>query len=121
NPQADYDKALAELHQAEANLKINQGALKRAQVDLARCTIAAPIAGVVISRNVNVGQTVAASLSAPTLFVIADDLSRMQIEANVAEADIGLVDVGQAADFRVDAFPSKVFHGKVTQIRNAPK
>jgi HlyD family secretion protein len=121
NPQADYDKALADLHQAQANVKINEGALKRAQVDVAHCTIATPISGIVISRNVNVGQTVAASLSAPTLFVIANDLSKMEIEANVAEADIGMVEAGQSASFTVDAFPGQIFQGKVTQIRNAPK
>ena len=121
NPKADYDKAVADLHQAEAAVKISEGALKKAQVDLARCTIYAPIDGIVISRNVNVGQTVAASLSAPTLFVIANDLAKMQIEADVAEADIGVVQVGQEANFTVDAFPGRMFHGKVTQIRNAPK
>jgi HlyD family secretion protein len=121
NPEADYDKAFAELHQAEANAKIQEGVLKKAQVDVARCSIYAPINGLVLSRNVNVGQTVAASLSAPTLFVIANDLTKMQIEANVAEADIGLVAIGQDATFVVDAFPGQTFHGKVTQIRNAPR
>src|ERR1043166_8737163 len=121
NTQADYDTALGELAQAEASVKINEGALHKAQVDLARCKIYAPIDGVVVSRNVNVGQTVAASLSAPTLFVIANDLSKMQIEADVAEADIGAIEEGQAVDFTADAFPGKTFHGKVTQIRNAPK
>src|SRR6266498_950471 len=118
---ADYEKAVADLHQAEAAVKVSEGALRKAQVDLARCTIYAPIDGIVISRDVNVGQTVAASLSAPKLFVIANDLAKMQIEANVAEADIGAVDVGQEAVFTVDAFPGQTFHGKVTQIRNAPK
>src|SRR5205823_4755571 len=80
-----------------------------------------PIDGIVISRDVNVGQTVAASLSAPKLFVIANDLSKMQIEANVVEADIGMVEVGQEVDFSVDAYPGQTFHGKVVQIRNAPK
>src|SRR3989454_3223088 len=121
NTQGDYEKALADLHQAEANVEINQGTLKKAEVDLARCTISAPIDGVVISRNVNVGQTVAASLSAPTLFIIGNDLSKMQIAANVAEADVGLVETGQEAEFSVDAFAGKTFRGKVTQIRNAPK
>src|ERR1051325_6831410 len=121
NARAEYDKAEADLHQAEAAVKISEGALKKAQVDLDRCTIYAPIDGMVISRNVNVGQTVAASLSAPTLFVIANDLARMQIEADVAEADIGQVAVGQEVEFSVDAFPSQTFHGKVSQIRNAPK
>jgi HlyD family secretion protein len=121
NTQAEYEDALAVLHQAEANMKIKEAALKSAKVNLARCTIYSPIDGLVLSRNVNVGQTVAASLSAPTLFVIANDLSKMQIEANVAEADIGVVEAGQEAEFGVDAFPGKIFHGKVRQIRNAPK
>src|SRR5207249_8944303 len=112
---------MADLHQAQAAVKISEGALKKAQVDLARCTIYAPIDGIVISRNVNVGQTVAASLSAPTLFVIANDLTKMQIEADVAEADIGQVAVDQETNFTVDAFPGRMFHGKVTKIPNAPK
>ncbi len=119
-PQSDYDKALADLHQAEAAVKINEGTLKKAQVDLAHCTIYSPIGGMVISRNVNSGQTVAASLSAPTLFVIANDLSKMQIEAKVAEADVGSVAVGQQAEFTVDAYPGQTFRGRMTQIRNAP-
>src|SRR5437763_1411456 len=121
NARADYEKGMADLHQAEAAVKISEGSLKKAQVDLARCTIYAPIDGIVISRNVNVGQTVAASLSAPTLFIIANDLTKMQIEADVAEADIGQVGVGQDVEFTVDAFPGQSFQGKVTQIRNAPK
>src|SRR5438034_573248 len=121
NSKAEYEKAVADLHQAEAAVKVNEGSLKKAQVDLARCTVYAPIDGIVISRNVDVGQTVAASLSAPTLFVIANDLARMQIEADVAEADIGLVGAGQDVEFTVDAFPGQTFHGKVTQVRNAPK
>ena len=121
NTEADYDNALAALHQAEANVKIKEGAMKSARVDLARCTIYSPGDGMVLSRNVDVGQTVAASLSAPTLFVIANDLTKMQIEANVAEADIGMVGEGQDTDFTVDAFPGQTFHGKVKQIRNTPK
>ena len=117
---AEHDKALATLHQAEAQVKIRDAALERAQVDFARCTIYAPTNGIVISRNVDVGQTVAASLSAPTLFVIANDLKRMQIDAMVSEADIGGVEVDQSVSFTVDAFPSRMFHGKVTQIRNSP-
>jgi HlyD family secretion protein len=119
-PPSDYDQAIATLRQAEANIKIKAAALQKAQVDLARCTIYSPVDGIVISRNVDVGQTVAASLSAPTLFVIANDLTKMQIDANVAEADIGTVEVGQNVDFTVDAFPDRKFHGKVVQIRNSP-
>jgi len=119
--QAEYDLAVADLHKAEASVKISEGSLKKAQVDLARCTIRSPIDGMVITRNVNVGQTVAASLSAPVLMVIANDLSKMQIEANVVEADIGRVQAGQAVEFRVDAYPNDKFKGQVIQVRNAPK
>ncbi|MEO6969805.1 MAG: efflux RND transporter periplasmic adaptor subunit [Chthoniobacterales bacterium] len=118
--QADLDQARASLHQAQANLKIKEGALQKAQVDLDHCTITSPIDGIVISRNVDVGQTVAASLSAPIIFTIANDLSKMQIDANVAEADIGTVDTLQKVDFTVDAFPRRTFHGAVVQVRNAP-
>jgi HlyD family secretion protein len=118
--QADLDQATANLHQAEANVKIKEGALEKAQADLDHCTITSPIDGIVISRNVDVGQTVAASLQAPIIFQIANDLTKMQIDANVAEADVGGVAVDQDVDFTVDAFPSQTFHGKVVQVRNAP-
>ncbi len=118
--QSDYDKALADLHQAEATVKIREAAREKAQVDLDRCTIYSPVDGIVISRSVDVGQTVAASLSAPTLFVIANDLTKMQIDANVAEADIGNVETGQAVDFTVDAYPNRTFQGAVVQVRNSP-
>lgn len=119
-PQSDYDTATASLHQAEAALLNKQASLSRARVDLDRCTIYSPVDGIVISRNVDVGQTVAASLSAPTLFTIANDLTKMQIDANVAEADIGGVTAGQDVEFTVDAFPYRTFHGRVIQVRNAP-
>src|SRR6476659_1773892 len=118
--QSDLDAAVASLHQAEANVKIKQGALDKAKADLDHCTITSPIDGIVISRNVDVGQTVAASLQAPIIFQIANDLSKMQIDANVAEADVGGVAVDQDVDFTVDAFPTRTFQGKVTQVRNAP-
>jgi HlyD family secretion protein len=118
--QADLDQALANLHTAEANVKIKQGALDKARADLEHCTITSPIDGVVISRSVDVGQTVAASLQAPVIFAIANDLTKMQIDANVAEADVGVVKVDQNVDFTVDAFPMETFHGKVVQVRNAP-
>lgn len=118
--QADLDQAMANLHQAEANVKIKQGALDKAKADLDHCTITSPIDGVVISRNVDVGQTVAASLQAPVIFQIANDLTKMQIDSNVAEADVGVLEAGQDVDFTVDAFPMRTFHGKVVQVRNAP-
>jgi len=119
-PQSDYDQVIAALHQAEAQVAIKTASLRRSQTDLARCTIYSPIDGIVIDRKVDVGQTVAASLSAPTLFVIANDLRNMQIDANVAEADIGLVKVGLPVTFTVDAYPNETFHGKVVEVRNAP-
>jgi HlyD family secretion protein len=118
--QADLDQAMASLHQAEANVKIKQGALDKARADLEHCTIKSPIDGVVISRSVDVGQTVAASLQAPVIFAIANDLTKMQIDANVAEADVGVVKIDQNVDFTVDAFPTETFHGRVVQVRNAP-
>jgi HlyD family secretion protein len=118
--QQDLDSAVAALHQAEANVKIKQGALDKAKADLDHSTITSPIDGVVISRNVDVGQTVAASLQAPVIFQIANDLTKMQIDSNVAEADVGAVQVDQDVDFTVDAFPTRTFHGKIVQVRNAP-
>src|SRR6266853_1684937 len=118
--QADLDQAMANLHQGEANVKIKQGALDKVKADLEHCTITSPIDGVVISRSVDVGQTVAASLQAPVIFQIANDLTKMQIDSNVAEADVGVIQVGQDVDFTVDAFPTQTFHGKVVQVRNAP-
>lgn len=119
-PQAEFDTAIANLHQAEAMVLSKQASANRAKVDLDRCTITSPVDGIVISRSVDVGQTVAASLSAPTLFTIANDLTKMQIDANVAEADIGSVATGQNIDFTVDAFPYRIFHGNVIQVRNSP-
>ena len=119
-PQSDMDAAVGALHQAESTLKMKQAQLERAKVDLDHCTIYAPIDGVVISRNVDVGQTVAASLQAPIIFTIANDLRKMQIDANVAEADVGNIAVGQSVDFSVDAFPYRTFHGEVAQVRYAP-
>jgi HlyD family secretion protein len=105
--------ALAQVKQAEASLK-------QAEVDLENTVIRAPVDGVVVARQIDVGQTVAASMQAPTLFSIAQDLTRMQVDTNVSEADVGRVVAGQAADFTVDAYPGQVFHGKVTSIRKAP-
>ena len=118
--QSDLDQAIATLHQAEANVMIKQGALDKAKTDLEHCTITSPIDGTVISRSVDVGQTVAASLSAPVIFTIANDLAKMQIDTNVAEADVGVIEQGQKVDFTVDAFPNRTFHGDVVQVRNAP-
>ena len=117
---AEHERAEAQLHQSEAIVRTRQASVNRNKVDLSRTTIYAPINGVVISRNVDVGQTVAASFSTPTLFLIANDLAKMQIEAMVSETDIGGVDVGQKVNFNVDAFPSRSFLGLVKQVRYAP-
>ncbi len=117
---SEYDQTMALLHQAEAQIKIKGASVQRARTDLSRCTIYSPINGIVIDRKVDVGQTVAASLSAPTLFVIANELKEMQIDANVAEADIGLVATNLPVTFTVDAYPFRAFRGEVVQVRNAP-
>lgn len=117
---AALDNAEAELMKAESTVLIRTAQVEKAKVDLGRCTIYAPIDGVVISRDVDVGQTVAASLSAPVIFIIANDLRKMQIKASVGEADVGNVVTGQAVTFTVDAFLPRKFHGKVTQVRVKP-
>ncbi len=119
-PVSEHDKALADLHQAQAGFKIREAAVKKANVDLDRTKIYAPISGLVIIRAVDVGQTVAASMNAPTLFQIAQDLTKMRIEAAVSEADVGGVEEGQAVTFLVDAFQGRTFKGKVQQVRFAP-
>jgi HlyD family secretion protein len=117
---AELDKALADVQQADAGVKMREALLQKAKVDLERTTIYSPIDGVVISRMVDVGQTVAASFNAPTLFNIANDLRNMQIEAMVSEADVGGVEDGQRVNFSVDAFPGRQFRGDVIQVRYAP-
>jgi HlyD family secretion protein len=119
--QQDLDQVEAQLAQAEATLLTKQAALASARVDLERCTITAPIDGVVLDRETEKGKTVAASFNAPTLFTIVNDLTKMQIVAAVAEADVGAVAAGQNVSFTVDAFPNRTFRGKISQIRNAPK
>jgi len=113
--------AQAALESARAQVKQKDAALKQAQVDLDHTTILAPVDGVVVSRQVDVGQTVAASLQAPVLFTIAQDLTRMQVETSVDEADIGRLKLDDRATFTVDAFPGDMFTGTVTQIRKAPQ
>jgi len=103
------ESSTAQLEQAKASLKV-------AETNLGYTTIRSPVNGIVISRNVDVGQTVAASLQAPTLFTIAKDLTQMQVDTNVSEADIGMVAVGQEATFTVDAYPERTFRGKVSEI-----
>ena len=117
---SDFDQLRVNLSQAKAQVKTRQAMLESAQVDLSRTTIHAPIDGVVITRKVEAGQTVAAAMTTPTLFTIANDLQKMQIEAAVSEADIGGIEEGQKVQFTVDAFPGRLFEGSVKQVRYAP-
>lgn len=118
---AELDQSEAQLAQSEAQLQIQSAAVENAKVDLSRCTIYAPIDGIVIDRIAEVGRTVAASLNAPTLFTIVNDLSKMQIAASVAEADIGSIKNDQDVQFTVDAYPTRQFRGRVSQVRNSPR
>src|ERR1051325_1912959 len=118
--QAQVQQSQAQVQQAAAQVQQAQAALNLAQVNLSHTTITSPIDGIVVSRNVNVGQTVAASLSAPTLFTIANDLTQMQVIANIDQADIGLVEQAKSVKFSVDAFPGKEFDGKIEQMRLNP-
>ncbi|MGA2751779.1 MAG: efflux RND transporter periplasmic adaptor subunit [Verrucomicrobiota bacterium] len=118
--QLDLDQAVAELAQSEATVVIQGAALETAQANLDYCKITAPVDGIVISRKVDLGQTVIAAMSTPVLFTIAQDIRKMNISATISEADIGQVKEGQPVDFTVDAFPDDVFHGIVTQVRMAP-
>ena len=115
-----YDTSRAALLAAKASQAQARANLAQAKLSLSYATIYSPVDGVVLSRAVDVGQTVAASLSAPTLFTIAEDLARMQIDTAVAEADVGRLTEGMKAQFTVDAFPGKTFEGIVRQVRNAP-
>ena len=118
--QQELDQAEAALAQANAAILTKQASVENAKVDLSRCSIYAPVSGIVLDRQIDVGRTVAASLNSPVLFIIAADLTKMQINAAIAEADIGSVEVGQSVNFTVDAFPTRQFRGRVLQIRNTP-
>ena len=125
--QADLDLARTNARDAEAQVDVAdaqvdqaKATLASAELDLGYTTIFSPVNGTVVSRNVEEGQTVVASFQTPTLFVLAQDLTHMQVIANVSESDIGGVTEGKSADFRVDAYPRESFHGIVTQVRNAP-
>ena len=126
--QQDLDTARAnsraadgDLVAAKGNLEQAKASLHQAQLNLSYTTIVSPTTGTVISRSVDVGQTVAASLSAPTLFLIAEDLTKMQVDTSVSEADIGKLKAGLPAQFTVDAYPTKIFRGTIRQLRNAPQ
>ena len=117
--QANYDAAMAQYEVNKAQVNQAEAALNQSKVDLDNTVIRSPVDGIVVSRNVDVGQTVAASLQAPVLFLIANDLSKMQVDTNVSEGDVGNVWVGQDVTFTVDAYPTRRFRGKVLQVRNA--
>ena len=119
--QANADMAQAGVDSAKGKVEQARAALHQAEVNLTYTNIQSPINGVVISRNVDVGQTVAASLQAPTLFEIAEDLRKMQVDTSVGEADIGKLQPGMKATFTVDAYPLEKFSGTIRQIRNAPQ
>lgn len=119
--QAQAQQGQAAIGSAEAQVQQAQAALDLAEINLKHLTITSPIDGIVVSRNVDVGQTVAASLSAPTLFTIAQDLTQMQVIANIDQADIGLVEQAKSASFTVDAFPGQEFTGTIEQVRLNPQ
>lgn len=115
-----YQGAQAQLEVAEAQVKQAKAQLDAAELDLKYTVIRSPVNGIVIARNVEVGQTVTAGFQTPTLFLIALDLTKMQVDTNVSEADIGGITEGKEATFSVDAYPGELFHGNVKQVRNAP-
>lgn len=116
-----YDQALAQITFDEATIQQRQAVLAAAQVNLDYTNIISPVDGTVVSRAVTMGQTVAASFQTPTLFLIATDLTRMQVDANVSESDIGGIKNGDKATFTVDAYPKRLFEGTVTQVRQSPQ
>lgn len=119
--QAQVEQATAQVRSSEAQVQQAEASLRLAEINSSHTTIRSPIDGVVVSRDVDVGQTVAASLSAPTLFTIANDLTQMQVIANIDQADIGLVEQAKSVSFTVDAFPGEDFKGTIQQIRLNPQ
>jgi HlyD family secretion protein len=121
NAKSVYEQALAQITFDEATIQQRQAVLDAAQVNLDYTDIISPVDGTVVSRNVTMGQTVAASFQTPTLFLIATDLTKMQVDANVSESDIGGIENGNKATFTVDAYAKRVFEGTVTQVRQSPQ
>src|SRR5262249_52376368 len=117
---AQQDVIRAQLTTSQSQVKQSEANLTQAEFDLQNTQIRAPVDGTVIARNMDVGQTVAASFSAPTIFQIAQDLTKMQVDTNIDESDIARVQLGQQATFNVDAYPGQTFRGEVYQIRRAP-
>ena len=121
NAKSVYNQAQAQVSLDEATIQQREAQLNAAQVNLGYTDIVSPVNGVVVSRNVTIGQTVAASFQTPTLFLIATDLTKMQVDTNVSESDIGAIKTGDAATFTVDAFPNRTFNGTVSQVRQSPQ
>jgi HlyD family secretion protein len=118
---SNYEQAEAQILYDEATIQQRQAILDAALVNLDYTNIVSPVDGVVVSRNVTVGQTVAASFQTPTLFLIATDLTKMQVDTNVSESDIGGIKLGDPGTFTVDTFPKRIFRGKVSQVRQSPQ
>jgi HlyD family secretion protein len=121
NAKNAHDQALAQIAFDEATIQLRQAALAAAQVNLDYASIVSPVDGTVVSRNVTMGQTVASSFQTPTLFLIATDLAKMEVDANVSESDVGGIKPGNKATFTVDAYAKRTFEGTVTQVRHSPQ
>lgn len=121
NAQNIYAQAQAQIELDQASIALREAELEAARVNLGYTNITSPVDGTVVSRNVTIGQTVAASFQTPTLFLIAADLTKMEVDVNVSESDIGTIRENNPANFTVEAFPDRVFTGIVTQIRQAPQ
>ena len=121
NARSVYEQAKAQITYDQATIEEHQAELAAAQVNLDYTNITSPVDGTVVSRNVTMGQTVAATFQTPTLFLIATDLAKMEVDTNVSESDIGAIKGGQPAGFSVDAFPNRTFHGTVVQVRQSPQ
>jgi HlyD family secretion protein len=120
NEKSTYDQAIAQITYDESSIQERQAEVNAAQVNLGFTRIISPVNGIVVSRNIEIGQTVAASFQTPILFLIATDLTKMQVDTNVSESDIGGVKVGDRATFSVQTFPNRQFDGAVRQVRQAP-
>ncbi len=119
--QITYSDQQALVHQLEGSVQLDRALVSTAKVNLGYTNIVSPVDGTVVARNITVGQTVAASFQTPTLFLIATDLTRMQVDTNVSESDIGAIKEGDPGDFTVEAFPGRIFRGNVVQVRQAPQ
>jgi HlyD family secretion protein len=121
NAKSNYDQAQAQIVFDEATIQQRQAVLDAAQVNLDYTDIVSPVDGTVVSRTITMGQTVAASFQTPTLFLIATDLGKMEVDTNVSEGDIGSIKIGDKTTFTVDAYPKRLFEGTVTQVRQSPQ